>query len=356
MQATAITTERVIDTLDEVSRLHAVRRDADAALFELAAVFADQHSGDHLVPATSSVPGSERAVQVGGTSTPRIAEFACAELGARMQMSPVSARRLVADALDVRHRLPQIWSRVVAREARVSNARPVATRTRHLSTEAAAYVDAAMADHVDGSLPWGRFETRLDRQGRRRRPGGRGGAGGRRVAEQFAKRTRSSRGGDRGVLRAVHRRGDRPAGGDDRVPGRRVEGVRGRATSRTCAGSRPSRCWPTRSGPSSCSPRSPPCARDPSRRARRSTASPTAEPDATSRAHLDEPEARPDPFAGPRAGRRAGPDGRVRPAGRVHPAGDCLTGSPPDDSGPRPRPTWRPTRRSPSTGRGCCPH
>ena len=83
MEATAITTQRVIDTLDEVSLLHAARRDADAALFELAAVFADQHSGDSLVPTTGSVPGGERSVQVGGPGTPRIAEFACAELGAR---------------------------------------------------------------------------------------------------------------------------------------------------------------------------------------------------------------------------------------------------------------------------------
>ena len=198
MQATAITTERVIDTLEEVSRLHAVRRDADAALFELAATFADQHAGDALVPATSSLPGGERSVQVGGAGTPRVAEFAYAELGARMQMSPVSARRLVADALDVRHRLPLIWSRVIAREARVSNARLVATRTRHLSTEAAAYVDRAMADHVDGSLPWGRFETRLAGKVVAADPEVAAEREAARVAEQFAKRTRSSEEGTAG--------------------------------------------------------------------------------------------------------------------------------------------------------------
>ena len=41
------------------------------------------------------------------------------------------------------------------------NARLVASRTRHLSAEAAAFVDAAMVAFVDGSLPWGRFEARL---------------------------------------------------------------------------------------------------------------------------------------------------------------------------------------------------
>jgi hypothetical protein len=161
MQATGFATYSVVDTLDAVARLHAVRADADAGLFELAAVFADQHAGESL-PSTSSVlAGMERSVRVGGAGTPEVAEFAFAELGARMQKSPFSARRLVADALDVRHRLPLIWARVVRREARVSNARLVAARTRHLSAEAAAYVDRAMVAFVDGSLTWGRFEARL---------------------------------------------------------------------------------------------------------------------------------------------------------------------------------------------------
>ena len=110
MQATGFATDGVLDTLDAVSRLHAVRADADAGLFELAAHFADQHAGESLATTGSSavLPGLERSVRVGGAGTPAVAEFAFAELGARMQMSPFSARRLVADALDVRHRLPLI--------------------------------------------------------------------------------------------------------------------------------------------------------------------------------------------------------------------------------------------------------
>ena len=85
------------------------------------------------------LPGMERAVRVGGVGTPRVAEFAYAELGARLEMRPWSARRLVADALDVRHRLPLIWARLRAPgEARVGHARLVAAKTRHLSVEAAA--------------------------------------------------------------------------------------------------------------------------------------------------------------------------------------------------------------------------
>ena len=198
MQARAIVSESVEHTLDEVSRLHAVRTDAEAGLFELAAVFADQHSGDALPASRQVLPGMERAVPVGGPGTPLVAEFALAELGARMQMGPWSAKRYVADALDVRHRLPLIWARVVAREARIGNAQLVATKTRHLSIEAAAYVDRAMVDWVDGSLPWGRFEARLAGKIVAADPETAAAAEAARAAEQFAKRTRSSEQGTAG--------------------------------------------------------------------------------------------------------------------------------------------------------------
>ena len=68
----------------------------------------------------------------------------------------------LGDALEVRHRLPLLWGRVVSREARVGSVRLVAARTRQLSPEAAAYVDPAMVGVVDGSLPWGRFESLLE--------------------------------------------------------------------------------------------------------------------------------------------------------------------------------------------------
>ncbi len=195
MQATRTDQPDVEQTLDAVSRLHDARTDADSALFEMAAHFADLHSGDSLPRSRSVLPGMERAVQLGGAGTPLVAEFAYAELGARMQMGTWSAKRYVADALDVRHRLPLIWARVQAREARIGNARLVAARTRHLSMEAAAKVDAAMALHVDGSLPWGRFESRLEGRIVAADPGVATAREEARVRDQFAKRTRSSENG-----------------------------------------------------------------------------------------------------------------------------------------------------------------
>jgi hypothetical protein len=130
--------------------------------------------------------------------TPEVAEFAAAELGARMRMGSWSARCYLADALDVRHRLPLIWARVRAREARVGNVRLVAARTRHLSVEAAAAVDAAMVAFVDGSVPWGRFESRLDGRVVAADPQVAAAREAARAREQFAKRTRSSEDGTAG--------------------------------------------------------------------------------------------------------------------------------------------------------------
>src|SRR5215213_3106126 len=188
----------VVETLDAVDALYATRCDADASMFVLAAHFADLHSGDALPRSRTVLPGMERGVQVGGAGTPRVAEFAYAELGARMRMGTWSAKRYVADALDVRHRLPLIWARVQAREARIGNARLVASKTRHLSVEAAAHVDRAMVDFVDGSLPWGRFEARLDGKVVAADPAVAAAREAERTAQQFAKRTRSSEEGTAG--------------------------------------------------------------------------------------------------------------------------------------------------------------
>ena len=188
----------MLASLDAVDAFHDARVEAEAALFELAAHFADLHAGEGLPRDRAVLPGRERAVRIGGEGTPWIAEFACAELGARMGMGSWAARRYVADALDVRQRLPLIWARLVARQARVGSARLVAARTRHLSLAAATFVDAAMVDFVDGSLPWGRFQARLDGKVVAADPEVAAAREAARVSEQFAKRTRSAEDGTAG--------------------------------------------------------------------------------------------------------------------------------------------------------------
>ena len=79
---------------------------AETRRLQIAAHWADCRPGD-AVP-VSRLPGTERPAQLGGDGTPTVADFAPAELGCVLRMSDGSASRLIADALDLRHRLPSI--------------------------------------------------------------------------------------------------------------------------------------------------------------------------------------------------------------------------------------------------------
>jgi hypothetical protein len=66
----------------------------------------------------------------------------------------------MADALDLRHRLPELWHLIMAGSVQAWKARKVAQATRHLSRSSAMHVDAPVAPSITG-LPWARFETLL---------------------------------------------------------------------------------------------------------------------------------------------------------------------------------------------------
>ena len=147
-------------TLSLVSQARCQVLEQECALVELAAHWADLHHPDGQPPPAKPVPGGEQARQLGGQGTPEVLEFAAAELGARMETTVGSARVLMADALDLRHRLPELWQLILAGQVPTWRARKVAQATRHLSRDAAMHVDAAVAGLIT-TLPWGRFETLL---------------------------------------------------------------------------------------------------------------------------------------------------------------------------------------------------
>jgi hypothetical protein len=128
----------------------------------LARQWAVLHSADRLDPAEADKPGRERAKRYGGPGTPEVGEFAAAEFGARIGRSPYAAAQLIADALDLVHRLPQHWARVENGQVKASYARHVAAKTRDLTPGQAAYVDAAVAEPADGRIPWTRFEALVE--------------------------------------------------------------------------------------------------------------------------------------------------------------------------------------------------
>jgi hypothetical protein len=147
-------------TLSLVSAAHRLVRHQECKLVELAAHWSDLNHPDSQAPAEKTLPGAEQGRQLGGDGTPEVLEFAAAEFGAQMETSYGSARALMADALDLRHRLPELWQLICAGEVPSWRARKVAQATRHLSRSAAMQVDAAVARAITG-LPWARFETLL---------------------------------------------------------------------------------------------------------------------------------------------------------------------------------------------------
>jgi hypothetical protein len=132
---------------------------AETRRLQIAAHWADLHPGDGVVE--SRLPGTQHPVRLGGEGTPTVADFAPAELGCVLRISDGSAARLIADALDLRHRLRLIWAAALTGQVPAYQARRIATATRHLTTDQAAWVDEQLAPSL-GAMSWGRLQTLLE--------------------------------------------------------------------------------------------------------------------------------------------------------------------------------------------------
>lgn len=147
------------EVLDRVGECARTWQRMGAELLALAYEWAVAHPADRLDPAESGKPGREKATLYGGEGTPQVTEFAAAEFGARMGRGTHAGRRHIAAALDLKLRLPNLWSRVQALEVRDTYAIHVAEATRDLSAAEAAWVDGEVVESADGRIPWTRFQT-----------------------------------------------------------------------------------------------------------------------------------------------------------------------------------------------------
>ena len=91
----------------------------------------------------------EGLVALAGPGAPLVAEFAPLELGAALAISHETARQLVADALELGHRLPRLWDLVRAGRVPAWRARLIAQETTDLSLEAARFADRLIAATPD---------------------------------------------------------------------------------------------------------------------------------------------------------------------------------------------------------------
>ena len=143
-----VTDPAVLDaeaTLADVVVARRVAEQAEVRILCDAARWADLHARLDNADTGVSLPGTEQLVSLGGVGTPGVAEFAAAELGAVLGISPGAAAVLVGDALDLRHRLPRLWARVRAGQVCAWVGRRVAQATRQLSVEVAVVVDRRVA-------------------------------------------------------------------------------------------------------------------------------------------------------------------------------------------------------------------
>jgi hypothetical protein len=99
---------------------------AETRRLQIATHWADLHSGDAI--REDRLPGAEHPIRLGGIGTPTVADFAPAELGCVLRLSDGAAAKLIGDALDLRHRLPLIWTAALAGQAPAYQARHIADR------------------------------------------------------------------------------------------------------------------------------------------------------------------------------------------------------------------------------------
>ena len=141
-----------------IEQNHAELKARECRRLQLACAWADAHylaSGS-----TEYQPVIQRACAWGGEGTPEVSEYCAAELGALQGTGMAAARALIADALDLRYRLPRLWNRVLTGGVRAWQARKIAEQTRPLTWQACADVDHALSDFVD-MMPWPRFAILL---------------------------------------------------------------------------------------------------------------------------------------------------------------------------------------------------
>ncbi|KRB77213.1 hypothetical protein ASE01_10745 [Nocardioides sp. Root190] len=155
------------EVLDYAESEHAHRLQAERNLVAAAYQWAMLHHPDRA--ASVSKRARDRAIPAGAAGTPLVTEYAASAFAARIQTSPYGAKKLIADAVDIHHRLPRLAAGLKAGTTRSGHARRVAEATRELTEAQAAWVDAEVHgvdaevhEITDGRLAWSRFLAVLD--------------------------------------------------------------------------------------------------------------------------------------------------------------------------------------------------
>lgn len=120
------------------------RRAAQLDELDLVLAWADLHGEEPAV----QVSGGDALVALGGDGSPWVRDLCLDELAIARGEHVLSTRSVMADALDLRHRLPLVFAQLRALRVEVWVARKVAVLSRKLSRDAVTLVDRAVAEAV----------------------------------------------------------------------------------------------------------------------------------------------------------------------------------------------------------------
>ncbi|SDS80986.1 hypothetical protein [Microlunatus soli] len=147
--------------LHQVTAIDWLVRATTNAKLCLAAAFADRFPADTIAAYQLAIPGGDRPIRPGGDGTPELTRFCVTDLAASMHKSTGTAERIIADALDLRHRLPYLWHRLCNNEVDALDCQTIARQTRHLTLEQALEVDRSIAPMV-GRWSWNKLLAQLE--------------------------------------------------------------------------------------------------------------------------------------------------------------------------------------------------
>src|SRR5918998_434576 len=126
--------------------------DREIAKIRKIAEWAAEHvvADDAADIATLTERGLDTGLPLAGPGAPLISDFAVMELSALLGRSLDSGRNYVGQVLELAHRLPKLWTRVLDGEVAVWKALRIADATPPLPLPAAGFVDAQLAPYAHG--------------------------------------------------------------------------------------------------------------------------------------------------------------------------------------------------------------
>jgi hypothetical protein len=143
--ATALDELDAVQTLARAEECLRARRAGEVEEMRTAAHWAALHG--------EPIGRRDPMTQPGGDGTPALREHAIAELAMARQTHPATTRALIADTLDLQHRLPRTWAQVTALACEPWVARKVAAVSRALPADRTWLVDRAIARAITGHAP-----------------------------------------------------------------------------------------------------------------------------------------------------------------------------------------------------------